>query len=389
MTGHIRRRGAKSWELKFDAGADPLTGKRRIRYHSFKGTKRDAEIELARLVSENASGAGVDPSQATISEFLDRWDNDWAASNVEGKTIEPYRELIALYVKPHLGAVRIQKLRPVHLNELYAKLLREGGKGGRPLAPRTVGHVHRLMHRALGHAATWGIATQNVASVVNPPKVAETELTILSEEQIGAVLRHLQGRTLRPIVSFLLGTGCRRGEALALRWKDVDFDNGRVRIERSVEQTKKGGLRFKSPKTRNGRRNLSVSPWLLAELRAHRTRQQERRLSLGTGRAPADSLVFARWDGSTRAPHWLTQKFALAMDTLSIDCTLHALRHTHVSQLIAAGMDILTISRRLGHASAAITLRVYGHLFANTDARAAEIMELAFAKVGGGNPVAI
>jgi integrase len=389
MTGHIRRRGAKSWELKFDAGADPLTGKRRIRYHSFKGTKRDAEIELARLVSENASGAGVDPSQATISEFLDRWDNDWAASNVEGKTIERYRELIALYVKPHLGAVRIQKLRPVHLNELYAKLLREGGKGGRPLAPRTVGHVHRLMHRALGHAATWGIATQNVASVVNPPKVAETELTILSEEQIGAVLRHLQGRTLRPIVSFLLGTGCRRGEALALRWKDVDFDNGRVRIERSVEQTKKGGLRFKSPKTRNGRRNLSVSPWLLAELRAHRTRQQERRLSLGTGRAPADSLVFARWDGSTRAPHWLTQKFALAMDTLSIDCTLHALRHTHVSQLIAAGMDILTISRRLGHASAAITLRVYGHLFANTDARAAEIMELAFAKVGGGNPVAI
>jgi len=100
------------------------------------------------------------------------------------------------------------------------------------------------------------------------------------------------------------------------------------------------------------------------------------------GRAPADSLVFARWDGSTRAPHWLTQKFSLAMDDLNIDCTLHALRHTHVSQLIAAGMDILTISRRLGHASAAITLRVYGHLMPNTDAKAAEIMEAAFSKMG-------
>jgi integrase len=358
-----------------------VTGKRRIRYHAFKGTKRAAEIELARLVSENAAGNGIDPNKATVAEFLDRWDRDWATGNVEGKTIERYRELLALYVKPHLGAVRIQKLRPVHLNELYAKLQREGGKGGRPLAPRTVGHVHRLLHRALGHAAVWGIVPQNVAAVVNPPRVPDTELTILTEDQIGAVLHHLDGRTLRPIVSFLLGTGCRRGEALALKWKDIDWNGSRVRIERSLEQTKKGGLRFKSPKTKNSRRNISVSPWLLAELRAHRTRQQERRLSLGLGKSPDDSLVFARWDGSTRAPHWLTQKFALAMDALKIDCTLHALRHTHVSQLIASGMDVLTISRRIGHASAAITLKVYGHLFANTDTRAAEIMEATFARV--------
>jgi integrase len=381
MTGHIRRRGAHSWELKFDLGTDPLAGRRRIRYASFKGTKRDAEIELARLVAENATGSGIDPTRATISEFLDRWDRDWATTNVSGKTLERYRELLALYVKPHLGAVRIQKLRPVHLNELYAKLQREGGKNGRPLAPRTVGHVHRLLHRALGHAAIWGIVSQNVASVVNPPKVPDTELTILSEDQIGIVLRYLEGRTLRPIVSFLLGAGCRRGEVLALRWKDIYWSSSRVYFERSLEQTKKGGLRFKSPKTKNGRRNVSISPWLLAELRTHRARQQERRLSLGMGRAPDDSLVFARWDGSTRSPHWLTQKFSLTMDALSIDCTLHSLRHTHVSQLIAAGMDILTISRRLGHASAAITLRVYGHLFSNTDAKAAEIMEATFTKV--------
>lgn len=194
------------------------------------------------------------------------------------------------------------------------------------------------------------------------------------------VLRHLEGRSLRPIVAFLLGTGARRGEVLALRWRDVDWDASRVRIERSVEQTK-AGLRFKSPKTRNSRRNISVSPWLLAELRAHRARQQAQRLKLGLGKAPNDALVFARWDGETRAPHWLTQKWALAMAELKIDCTLHALRHTHVSQLIAAGLDVLTISRRLGHASAAITLRVYGHLFANTDARAAEIMEAAFGRM--------
>jgi integrase len=382
MTGHVRRRGKNSFELKFDAGNDPVTGKRRIRYCSFKGTKRDAEIELARLVSANAAGEGVDPSKATIAEFIERWDRDWASVNVSRKTLERYRQILKLNVIPHIGTVRVQKLRPVHLNELYAKLQREGGKDGRALSARSVGHVHRVLHRALGHAATWGVVAQNVAALVGPPPVPETEITILTEDQIGATLRHLDGRTLRPIVSFLLGTGTRRGEALALRWKDLDLDKGLVRIERSLEQTK-AGLRFKAPKTKNGRRNVSISPWLVAELKAHRTRQQERRLSLGMGRAPDDSLVFARWDGSIRAPHWLTQKFALAMVALKIDCTLHGLRHTHVSQLIAAGLDVLTISRRIGHANPTITLTVYGHLFSNTDARAAEIMEATFAKVRG------
>lgn len=303
--------------------------------------------------------------------------NDWASINVGPKTLERYRQLLNLYVVPHLGATRVQKLRAVHLNELYARLLRTGGHEGRPLAARTVGHVHRVLHRVLGHAATWGAVAQNVAALVGPPPVPESEIAILTEEQIGVTLRHLEGRTLRPIVSFLLGTGARRGEALALRWKDLDLDKGVARIERSLEQTK-GALRFKAPKTKNGRRNVSLSPWLVAELRDHRVRQQERRLSLGMGRAPDDSLVFARWDGSARAPHWLTQKFALAMAALKIDCTLHGLRHTHVSQLIAAGLDVLTISRRIGHASPAITLGVYGHMFRNTDTRAAEIMEAAF-----------
>jgi integrase len=120
----------------------------------------------------------------------------------------------------------------------------------------------------------------------------------------------------------------------------------------------------------------------VAELRAHRLRQQERRLALGMGKTPEDSLVFARWDGGIRSPHWLTQKFALALRALQFDGTLHGLRHTHVSQLIAAGLDVLTISRRIGHASPSITLDVYGHMFKNTDVQAAAIMEAAFTRMG-------
>ena len=380
MTGHVRRRGERSWEIKFDLGTDPLTGKRRIRYVAFKGTKRAAEIELARLVSQNAAGEGVDPSKSTVAEFIERWERDWATANVGLKTLERYRQLFRLYVVPHIGSVRIQKLRAVHLNELYSGLLRSGGRDGDTLSARSVGHVHRVLHRALGHAATWGVVSQNVASLVAPPPVPDKEIEILNEDQIGTILRHLEGRTLRPIVSFLLGTGARRGEALALRWGDVDLQKNVVRIERSLEQTK-GSLRIKSPKTKNGRRNVTISPWLTAELRAHRARQDERRLSLGLGRAPDDTPVFAKWNGGMRSPSRLSQDFAAAMDALKIDCTLHGLRHTHVSQLIAAGLDVLTISRRIGHASPAITLNVYSHMFSNTDTRAAEIMEATFAKV--------
>jgi integrase len=167
---------------------------------------------------------------------------------------------------------------------------------------------------------------------------------------------------------------------LALRWKDVDLDKGIIRIEQSVEQTK-DGLRIKAPKTRHGRRNISISPWLIAELRAHRTKQQEHRLALGQGRTPDSALVFARWDGKLRSPHLVSQKFTQAMKKLKIKCRLHGLRHTHVSQLIAAGLDVLTISRRIGHSSPKTTLDVYGHWFSNTDEKAAAIIEAAFTRM--------
>jgi integrase len=379
--GHIRRRGRESWELKFEVGANG-TDLRQIRYTSFKGTKRAAEVELARLIAQHAAGESIDPSRMTVADFLARWDNDWASLNVSPKTLERYRQIVRLYIVPRIGGLKIQKLRPVHLTKLYADLFREGGQDGGPLSAGSVSYVHRVLHRALGHAVTWGLVGQNVATVVEPPPAStDAEISILNEDQIRALLAHLEGRTLKPIVSFLLGTGARRGEALALRWGDIDLDKAIVRIERSVEQTKVG-LRIKAPKTKHGRRKVTIPPWLVTELRTHRARQQEQRLSLGLGRAaPDDSYVFARWDGALRAPHWLSQKFAQATKALKIDCSLHGLRHTHVSQLIAAGLDVLTISRRIGHASPTVTLGVYGHMFANTDARAAEIMEAAFAKI--------
>lgn len=387
--GHIRRRGERSWELKYEAGGDPLTGKRRIRYASFKGTKKDASVELARLIAEHAAGNGVDPSRATVGEFLATWLKDWAKQNVSPLSFQHYEQMVRFYIVPHIGAVPVQKLRPQHIQSFYAGLGRSGGKGGQSLSPRTVRNVHKLLKRALGHAQKWATIAVNPVDAVDAPTVPDSEVQILNEEQIATLLSGSAGHELRPLFIFLLGTGARRSEGLALAWNDIDLDRGNVSIRSSLEHVRKGGMRRKEPKTRAGRRLVTLSPWLIAELRSHRLRQQELRLQLGLGRLPDDAPVFGRWDGSWRTPNSVSAAWSrLAADLGFPEITLHALRHTHVSSLIASGADVVTVSRRIGHANPSITLDIYSHLFGNTDQVAADITEAMFRKAAGGNPVA-
>lgn len=327
-------------------------------------------------------GDYVDPAKATLSEFLDRWENDWAAINVTPKTSERYKELLRVHVRPNLGALPIQKLQPVHLAELYTKLLREGRQPPRGqavgLSPRTVGHVHRVMHKALTVAMQWGVTHRNVASAATPPKVVDAEVEILSEDQARQILQRLRGQPLYMVVLLGLTTGMRRGELLALRWRDVDLDGATLRVEQSLEETK-AGLRLKEPKTKHGRRTIALAPSVVAELRSHWKQQQEQRLRFGMGKTPDDGLVLPRWDGSPRSPNGTTKEWIRALRELNLPrITLHSLRHTHASQLIASGMDVLTISRRLGHGSPTITLGVYAHRFRNKDKEAAQLMEAAF-----------
>jgi integrase len=379
MAGHIRRRGARSWELKFDLGTDPLTGKRLTRYHSFKGSKKEAEIELTRLKAGADRGEYIDPSKTTLAEFLDRWEA-WVATQVSTKTLERYKELAAHHVRPHLGSARIQRLKAINFAELYGRLQRPKPKGA-GLAPRTVGHVHRLLHRIFGHAVKWGVVAINPVAAAEPPRVERTEIEILSPGQITTVLRALRGRSLYGVAVIALATGMRRGEIVALRWGDIDLDQGKLRVERSLEQSN-AGLAFKEPKTKAGRRVVSIPPSIIAELRNHWREQQEQRLALGIGKAGDDDLVFPRWDGSPWPPDRLSSTWAKTVSVLNLPrVTFHALRHTHASQLIAAGLDVVTVSHRIGHSSPTVTLGVYAHLFGNTDERAAAAVETALAAI--------
>ncbi len=376
-TGHIRRRGERSWELKFDLGTDPLSGRRKTAYHSFKGTKREAEMELVRLKAGADRGEYIDPSKLTLAGFLDRWEA-WAATQVSAKTLERYRQLAAHHIRPHIGGAPIQKLKTVNFAQLYGRLQKAKPEGA-GLAPRTVGHVHRLLHRVLGHAVKWEIIASNPVAAAEPPRVQRTEIEILSPDQIKVVLRTLRGRRLYGVALTGLATGMRRGEIVALRWGDVDLDAGKIRVERSLEQTN-AGLAFKEPKTKAGRRTVSIPSSVVTGLRDHWREQQKQRLALGMGKARTEDLVFPRWDGGPWPPDRLSSTWAKTVSTLKLPkVTFHALRHTHASQLIAAGLDVVTVSRRIGHSNPTVTLTVYAHLFGNTDERAAAAVENALA----------
>jgi len=252
VSGNITRRGSHSWRLKYEgAEPDPLTGKRATRYVTVRGTKKDAQRELTRLLAEVENGTAVDPSRVTVAEYLREWLD--ADEGLSPKTLERYRQLSECQIIPHLGATLLQKLRPAQIHGWHAAL------SATALAARTVGHAHRVLHRGLARAVSLEIVSRNVAHAVPAPKVEPAEIAILSAAEIGTVLAKLDGHPLHPIVSLALATGMRRGELCALAWGALDLDGATVRVERSLEETA-AGLRIKPPKTRHGRRTISLPP---------------------------------------------------------------------------------------------------------------------------------
>jgi integrase len=218
---------------------------------------------------------------------------------------------------------------------------------------------------------------RNVAHVIKPPKVDDKEIESLTAVQVGTVLAALDGHALHPIAVLALSSGARRGEILGLRWADLDFDGGTMRIERSLEQTR-AGLKFKQPKSRHSKRTVGLPPIAVEALQAHRRRQLELRLALGQGKLADDALVFTTIDGDLIPPNNLSRDWWRFVKTRKLPkVSFHGLRHSHVSALIASGIDPVTVSRRIGHASVSTTLNIYAHQFAKTDARAADAIEAA------------
>jgi integrase len=203
MKGHIKERSPGRWAIVLDVtGAD---GRRRRKWHSFTGTKREAQAECARLITELKSGAYVEHTRQSLNDFLDKWERDWAANNLSPKTAERYWQLLQKHVRPRFGTRPIQSIKVEDLNRLYSDLHQK-------LAPRTIKHIHRMLHRVFGHATKWGAIKRNVVTLVDTPKVPLTEAAALQLAEIPVLLSGSRGLALYPIIIVALGTGMRRGE---------------------------------------------------------------------------------------------------------------------------------------------------------------------------------
>jgi integrase len=367
MKGHIRERSPGHWAIVLDV-RDQETGKRRRKWHSFEGTKREAQREAARLIAEIASGGYVEPSKQTFGHYFEKWLRDWAPLEVGPKTLETYGHW-GRHLTTVIGAMPIQKVRGGDLNRTYREAAAKG------LSPNTVKDIHILALRVFGHALRQGDIKRNPCQQINAPEAKRKEAAFLRPEEIPVMLEALRGTALLYTIAVVaLGTGARRGELCALRWNNVRLNAGELDIKQSLEQTRKGGLRFKEPKTDRGWRTISLPSSVIACLQEHRLRQLQERLKLGLGKPPADTLVFGAPDGQALAPDYVGNSFGRAMVSAGLPhVTLKSLRHTHASTLIKSGEDILTISRRMGHASPTITLTVYGHLISSRDGAAAAI----------------
>jgi integrase len=381
MRGNITRRGKSSWRLKFELDADRATGKRRTQYLTVRGSKRDAQTKLTEMLGSIDKDQFVEPSKITVAEFVRGRVDQWESSGeITARTAGRYRELVENQIVPHLGAKLLQKLRPLDIETWHTTLRTSGradGKGG--LAARTVGHAHRLLGSALRDAVRNEVLVKNVIADKSAPKVGDTEMAIIRDAP--AFIKLVRGDDLFVPAMIALFGGLRLGEVLALRQSRVDLSRKMIEVRETIEQTVKHGIRLKPPKSKAGRRDITLPDFLVEVLRKFRTEQLETRMKLGAGKLPNDALLFGGITGELPSQKYYSRLWSDLAEQIGMpEITFHSLRHTHASMLISEGVDVVTISKRLGHAKPDVTLRIYAHLFATDDSKAAAAINAALSR---------
>jgi len=361
MKGHLKERSPGRWAIILDIH-DPQTGKRRRKWHSFKGTKREAQKESARLIHEISTGAHIVPSRATLAAYLEVWLAD-IKSRITPKTHLRYCQIARTNIAPLLGNTLLKDLQPAAISHAYTSLLESGHRKGGGLSAGTVRHAHRMLKQALAQAVRWGgdwAISRNPCDAVKPPKAAPAKMHVHDVAQTVELLDALRNNRLFPAVLLAALCGLRRGEIAALRWGQVDLNAGSIAIVQSAEQTGTT-VRYKEPKTGSGR-TLALSPTLVDELRAHRLRQAEELLRLGI-KVTDETFVCAREDGLPLQPQTLTQEWKrLVAKTGLPRIRFHDLRHSHATHMLASGVHPKIASERLGHSKVGITLDLYSHV---------------------------
>lgn len=352
-------------------------GGRHRKTYTLVGTKRQIEKERLRILTEASSGNVKVRERETLGEFLQSWLNTVVAlPGMSPRTRVCYQQYIEYYIRPRLGQVRLSELAPSDIQSFYATLLREGRRrttvnSSPGLSATTVANIHRVLHTALAYAVKTDKLNKNPADVVTVPKRSRTKQRILSSEQVALILQETENPRLRLLVLLGICCGVRRGEALGLRWCDVDLGRELLTVRQTLVDTGVE-LVMKEPKTEESVRVIKMPTVLTKALRTHRTVQNEQKQLLPT--YEDHDLVLCWEDGRPIHPHRLYRPLKNLLRRLGLDerTRIHDLRHSHATHLLEANVHPKVVAERLGHRDIETTLNIYSHALPHMQDTAAQ-----------------
>jgi len=340
-------------------------GKRKYLYGK---TRQEVGRKLTVTLKARQDGLPIPGERQTVGQYLEKW-LESARPSLRPRTWLRYEQLVRLHAVPHIGKVALARLSPDHLQRLYANRLEAGQ------SPASVVQLHAVLRRALNQATRWGLVARNVARLVTPPRIKRQEMATLSPEQARAFLGAARGDRLEALYVLALSTGMRQGELLALRWRDVDLEAGRLQVKATLQRTPEGFV-FAEPKTARSRRQIALAGTAVEALRRHRVNQAEERLKLGAA-WENDDLVFTNEAGQpldgTRVS---SGSFRRLLEEAGLPrIRFHDLRHTAATLMLGRGVHPKVASEMLGHAQVSITLDLYSHVSPTMQTEAAAALD--------------
>ena len=367
MPGQMIPRGTDRWLLRVYVGRD-ATGKRRYASQTVRGSKREAQRELTKMLRGKDTKTLLKPSRETVGAYLARWLDTWAAPRVRPRTLGDYRSIVRTYLAPDLGTVRLSQLSPSEIQDLYNGMLARG------LSARTVRYAHSVLRSALAQAVKLNLIIRNPADLTEPPRKERREMGVMTKAQVSVFFEAAKGDRWEALWHLLLTSGLRPGEALGLKWDDLE--GNKVRVQRVMIPGSRGTWRLAEPKTDRSRRVVVIPASTGRALREHRRKQARERLAAGE-HYNDHGLMFAMPDGAPPNYRGLVLshfKPILAKAGLP-SFRPYDLRHTAATLLLSLGEHPKVVSERLGHSSTQQTMDTYSHVMPDMQEQSATRLE--------------
>lgn len=353
-----------------DTGRNPSTGKRHQRTKGGFATKRAAEDAMRSAISGSTRNGVTGPASPKLGAYLAEW-LETIRPRLRATTFGSYKVAVERATVA-LGARRLDEITPLGIERFYADLAAGGGRYGRGMSAKTIRNTHIVLRKALADAERLELVSRNPASRAKAPTAHRPEIATWTSDQLRTFLSSVDDDPWRPIWVLLATTGLRRGEALGLRWRDLDLPRANLSVRQTVT-TVGAEVVVCPPKTDRSRRRIALDPGTVATLEGQRQHQLDERRLCGFADPGGDDLVFAGADGSPLHPDQVTRRFKRLMRGLDLPELRgpHGLRHTWASLALAAGVHPKVVSDRLGHSTIAITIDTYSHVVPSLDVEAA------------------